>query len=173
MKLGAILAGVLLLGATGQVLAGENDGEDYRPSRWQEVEATFPLPPSETTLKEFFVSAATTNRFYVDLASISVGSDGVVRYVLVAQTAEGGRNISFEGIRCESGQRRIYALGRSDGSWSAARNKEWVRIRDVTANRQHAALYSSYFCPLGVAVLSADEARDALKRGVHPMVKYW
>lgn len=173
MKLKMMLFCALLLGGVQLVLADENDADDYRPVRWQEVEPSLPPPPGEGTLSEFFVSAATANRFYVDLASISVGTDGVVRYVLIAQTAEGGRNVSFEGIRCESGQRRIYALGRADGSWSPARSREWVRIRDVTANRQHAALYSGYFCPLGTIVRDADEARDALKRGGHSISKPW
>ena len=75
-------------------------------------------------------------------------------------------------MRCETRERRIYASGRLDGTWSKARKNEWVRILDAWANRQHAALYLEYFCPIGTIVKDAAEARDALIKGVHPDNKH-
>lgn len=143
----------------------EDEGE---PARWEEAELVLPAFPKESALQSFYVSAATDNKFFVDPASISVGGDGVVRYTLVVLTPGGVRNVSFEGMRCETRERRIYALGRPDGSWSPARGKQWERVREGGSNRQHAALFQEYFCPGGVIVWTADEARDALRRGGHP-----
>lgn len=152
-------------------LAGTD--EDYERKQWQEAEVALPTAPRQDSLLPFAVSAVTENRFFVDSSSLSVGVDGVVRYVLVVLSPEGARNVSFEGIRCETRERRIYASGRQDGSWSKARSDQWVRILDVYANRHHAALYLDYFCPGGVIVNGADDARNALRLGGHPDNKRW
>ncbi len=144
------------------------EDEDSSTRRWQEKSVDLPAAPLPENLLPFYVSAATDNDFFVDGASLTVGPDGVVRYVLVIQSAGGARNVSFEGLRCETRERRVYALGRLDGTWSRSRNESWQRIRDVPANRHHAALFYDYFCPGGAIVLSVDEARDALRRGGHP-----
>lgn len=146
--------------------------EDYEKKQWQEVEIQLPAAPKPESLLPFYVSAATDNRFFVDGTTLSVGSDGVVRYVLLVLSPQGGRNLTFEGMRCQTRERRIYASGRQDGTWSKARKNEWVRIQDAYANRHHAALYLDYFCPLGVIVRDAAEAREALVRGGQPDNKY-
>lgn len=142
--------------------------EDFDDKQWREVAVQLPPAPQQENLLPIYVSAATDNEFFIDGATLTVGADGVVRYVLVVQTSGGARNVSFEGLRCETRERRIYASGRPDGSWSKSRNNEWKRIQDVAGNRYHAALFSDYFCPEGVIARSAEEARDALKRGRHP-----
>lgn len=145
--------------------------EDDSPRQWQELDVQFPSPPVGDALIPLYVSAATANRFYIDGSSLSVGGDQVIRYVLVVETPGGARNVTYEGMRCESRSRRIYGSGRPDGTWSKARNSEWVRILDAYANRQHAALFLEYFCPFGNSVRTAAEARDALVRGGHPDVR--
>lgn len=159
-----VLLSALAIG--GAALADPED--DYETKQWQEVEVEFPAAPKDESLQSFYVSAASDNKAFVDLASLSVGRDGVVRYVLVILTPSGGRNVTFEGIRCETRERRIYASGRLDGAWSKSRNGDWARIQDVYANRHHAALYLDYFCPGGIIVRDAAEAKDALRRGEHP-----
>lgn len=161
----------LLYVLQGAALA-ESDLEGEAKS-WQEIDVQFPAGIREESLKSFYVSAATDNRFFIDLATLSVGSDGVVRYVLLVVTSEGARNVTFEGLRCASQERRIYAAGRRDGSWSKSRNSNWVRIQNVYGNRHHAALYLDYFCPAGVIVRDAAEASDALRHGEHPDNKRW
>jgi len=147
--------------------------EDPDAKPWQEGDVALPAPPREESLLPLYVSATTQNRFFVDAASLSVAGDGVVRFVLVVLSGEGGRNVSFEGMRCETKERRIYAVGRADGSWSKARSGDWSRIRDAVANRHYATLFLEYFCPGGVVVQTAAEAVDALRRGGHPAVKHW
>jgi len=145
--------------------------DDYEVKRWEEIAVQLPAAPKIAECIPFFVSSASSNRFCVDPGSISVGSDGVVRYVLVVETPSGVRNVSFEGMRCEARERRLYAFGQPDGSWSKSRSNQWERIREAAANRHHAALFQDHFCPNGVIVRTADEARDALRRGEHPSLK--
>lgn len=158
-----------LLVYAGVVYVFAEDDEDYRPGGWQEEEVVFPPVPEEKNLKGFFVSAAIDNRYAVDLASISVGKDGVVRYVLVVDTPGGSRNVTYEGMRCETKEKRLYATGRRDGRWISSRNVDWERIVDTPPRRQHAALFLEYFCPGATLVRDAEEARNALIQGVHPL----
>lgn len=139
--------------------------EDYEFKKWEEVEVLLPAPPKQQDLLSFYVSAATDNRFFVDPASISVGGDGVVRYTLVVLTSGGVRNVSFEGMRCETKERRLYAFGRADGTWSKARSNQWERVREAVNNRHHAALFQEYLCPNGVIVQDVEEVKRLLRRG--------
>lgn len=144
--------------------SGKAAEEEQQSKVWQELEVPLPAAPLANNLLPFYVSAATSNRFFIDPASLSVGSDGIVRYSMLVQTPEGGRNLAFEGMRCETKEWRIYASGRLDGSWSKSRNNQWSRIQDVASNRHHAALYLDYFCPGGVIARNVEEILSALKR---------
>lgn len=145
--------------------------DDSESKVWQEMEVEFPPAPSPGGLIPFYVSAVTDNQFFIDGATLSAGSDGVVRYVLVVVSSQGARSVTYEGMRCETRERRVYASGRADGVWSKARRNEWTRIQDASANRHHAALFLEYFCPVGNPVHSAAEARDALLKGGHPDIR--
>jgi hypothetical protein len=124
--------------------------------------------PKDADLIEIQVSVTTTNRFFVDGATLKPGKDGVVRYVLVVKTSGGATNVTYEGIRCKTSEYRLYASGRADGSWALARLTAWRPIENKTINRQHAALNRDFFCPAGAPIASPEEGRDALRRGKHP-----
>jgi len=146
--------------------------EDFEPKKWEEAVFELPAAPRAENLQPFYVSAIADNKFYIDLSSINIANDEVVRFAVVVESPSGVRNVSFEGIRCDTREKRLYAMGRSDGSWSRARNSRWERIIDPgAANRYHAALFLEYFCPTGLVVRTADEARDALRKGGHPSLK--
>lgn len=124
--------------------------------------------PEEKNLVPFYVSATTAHRFMIDATSLEVGGDGVVRYTLVVKTGGGATNTSFEGMRCATGEYRIYASGQPPGRWSAARLSAWRTIENKPTNRYHAALFHDLFCPGGVAIGSAGEGRAALRPGNPP-----
>lgn len=142
--------------------------DDPDTPHWVEEEVEPPAFPQEANLLPFYVSEMTAHRFLIDGESLSVGKDGVVRYVLVVRSAGGATNVSFEGIRCETRQYRLYAMGRQDGSWVKARLSQWRPIENKPMNRHHAALSRDLFCPAGVTISTPAEGRDALKRGKHP-----
>src|SRR5258706_11799035 len=123
------------------------DSEETEKKRWRKSEAKLPPYPKSANIIAFDVSAASSNRFYIDPDSISVGSDGVVRYTVVVRSPSGAENISYEGIRCETREQKYYAFGRRDGTWANARSGEWRYIEPKDINRQHAVLYLDYFCP--------------------------
>lgn len=149
---------------------GYSFDDEYDKKPWQEVEAQLPPAPREESLIPFYVSPTAQGAFGIDGSTISVGADGVVRYVLVVVTQGGARNVSYEGLRCDTRERRLYAFGRPDGSWSKARSNQWVLVENKTVNRHHAALSREYFCPGGIAIRTAQEGVAALKAGGHPDV---
>lgn len=144
----------------------EDPDEEVKPK--EEEAVVLPDYPKEENLLEFYVSAGTANRFFIDGTSISPVGDGAVRYALVIKTGGGSTNISYEGISCANLEYRLYATGRSDGTWSKARKSDWKPIVNKPINRYHAALSRDFFCPGGLPIGTAEEGRDALKRGRHP-----
>jgi hypothetical protein len=143
----------------------KSDWEREHEARLPPPEEAVALPsyPKGDQLIEFLVAATSEFRFFIDAASISVGADGVVRYVLIARSPTGVDNVSFEGMRCKSAEVRIYALGR-DGAW-AGNPGEWRTIEPRTVQRWHNALYGEYFCPRKEPISSAREGVEALRRG--------
>lgn len=142
----------------------ESDGE--KPP--DEIQVQLPAYPKEENLLPLFVSAATDNKFFVDAASVSTGEDGVVRYTMIVKSSAGAVNVSFEGIRCASRERKLYAFGRKEGTWSKARFAKWEPIRYQDRNRYHHVLYDDFFCPDGIIVKNPQEAVDLLKSGFRP-----
>ena len=160
----AQLTGVLLLSSLAGASMAQNRLDelfDDSSKSWTEIAVQLPPLPEPANLLSFDVSNLTTQKFAIDAKSLSVGSDGVVRYTLVATSSSGAKNISHEGIRCAANERKIYALGHADGSWSRARRDQWEPIINNAVNRQQAALAQDYFC-MGRA--TAGSAADILRR---------
>lgn len=144
--------------------AVEFDNE-YDEKPWEEIEVQLPAYPVTGSMIRFQVGAVEGSTFLIDSESLSVGADGVIRYTLEVVSSSGARNVSYEGMRCATAERRFYAFGRGDKTWSKARGNQWVRIRG-TSNNHHVELFSNYFCPPGApAVTSKEDALGALQRG--------
>ncbi len=143
---------------------GQFEYEFEQDKPWAEMAAQLPAYPKADNLIPFNVSSATRNRYFVDAESISVGEDKVVRYTVVVEAAGGAKNVSFEGLRCETGERRLYAYGHPDGSWSKARNAGWEPIRFRSLLSYHKALFEDHFCPNGINVRDAEAAVRSLRR---------
>ena len=146
-------------------MAQQSDWERHnvRPDLGEEQPTAPPAYPRSDTLIEFGVSGSEF-RFYIDGATLSVGSDGIVRYVLVARSPSGVDNVSFEGMRC-AGEYRPYALGRPDGTWAPSPGR-WRATQ-----RWHRALLHEYFCPQTQPIRDAAEGVQALRQGGHPFAR--
>jgi hypothetical protein len=144
-------------------------GWDYDYDRevkpWQELRLQLPAYPKSADLIEFDAGAATPHRYFIDEKSVSVGEDGVVRYTLMIKAAGGATNVSFEGMRCETRERKTYALGHADGTWHRARHPAWRRIENREVDRYYNALYGEVFCRGKSPVDTPKEAIQALKYG--------
>jgi hypothetical protein len=173
-----LAASLLLLGAATQVHAADpfypsavaqpNSGlsdEDFDDDSksWQEIKTEIPPAPQVANLVSFYVSPTATMNFFIDLNSISAGKDGVVRYTLVSKSQAGAENISYEGIRCQTYENKLYAFGQKDGSWSRARLSGWKQINETSGNRQHAALAKDFLCQDAMVAGKVDDIRSRLR----------
>lgn len=143
---------------------GNSDYEFENEKPWKELQHTLPAYPKEENLLPFYVSATTDNFFFVDAASISIGDDGVVRYALLVKSPQGAVNLTYEGMRCTSHEKKVYAFGRADNTWSQARYSKWEAISYQNRNRQHHVLYDDFFCSGGITVASPERAIESFKR---------
>lgn len=124
---------------------------------WREIELQLPAAPQNQDLLPFYASPTATQKFSIDAKSLSVGKDGVVRYTLVSVGNGGATNVSYEGIHCDRMQKRLYAFGRPDGSWSRSRREEWEPIRVTSPNRQHVTLATDLICTDRIIAGTAEQ----------------
>ena len=117
----------------------------YGDNVWKEMGITPPAYPAAAGLIKF-PSSWTTSTVLIDGATLTIGSDNVVRYTLVIKTAGGAENVTYEGLRCETGQIRVYAFGRRDQTWVPARVSEWKPVQDTRINRHHFEFWRDVFC---------------------------
>lgn len=152
---------ILPLAAAAQTSGfGENSGD--RGSRG-EVQVPLPAFPKPENYLPFLVSTTTPFAFFVDAKSIGVGADRVVQYSVIAKSADGALNISFEGMRCADDQFRVYAFGRPDNTWFEVRKSHWQAIRNDSHNAQRMVLHDDFFCPDTGDITTAEQGVRALK----------
>jgi hypothetical protein len=139
-----------------------------RQGNWKEnkLEGLPPLPQADAKLLPFDVSNNTPLRFAVDPASLTVGSDGVVRYTVVITSPSGARNVNYEGIRCDNYEWRLYAsLDADHNDWDQTVANDWSRIENGSLNAYHASLYQDYFCANKMPVAKAQVIVDNIRYG--------
>lgn len=160
LVMAAIVGGVLLAPSAPLVWAAE---EGDRTENSANVE--LPPLPQAANLIPVYVAPNSTNRFYIDGASLSVAAAGLIRYTIVIKSPSGASTVNFEGMRCPDWLRVLYAFGQSDGTWKRARNSEWKPIGGSGPNGYQYVLYRHHFCPEGVPVRDAGQAAAVLQRG--------
>jgi hypothetical protein len=139
-----------------------------KASNKAESPVVFPAAPGE--LLHVHITAGGALQFFVDAASISVQPGQTVRYTLVAKTAGGPSNVTFEGINCTLKQWKIYAIW-NDASkqWTAASTGDWQPIREKGATRIHSTLYSDDFCRDNAANGTAADMAQRIKQGLRAL----
>ena len=156
----ALLAALAGLPAQAQSLFGL--GGEAPPLIEPVVPARLPeLEPA--SMIEFYVSPTTTNRFAIDASSIAVDQGRMVRFALLVTSRSGARNVSYEAIRCDRRERKLLAIGRTDGSWSISADNPWrpIAVND-SVNRQHLELFNRLCAGGAVAAQKPQALRERL-----------
>jgi hypothetical protein len=98
---------------------------------WQEADYTVPDYPTAPVWIGFFVPLKPDFKYFVDAQSLSLGSDGVLHYVLRAVSASGAESLSVEGLQCENHSLRAYAFGDTiNKQWISSTRALWKRLND-------------------------------------------
>ncbi len=160
----ALICTLLLLACAGKQ-PFKDEFESDKP--WVEQLTQLPAYPDVKNLMAFDAGAATNNQYLVDTTSIKIGEDGVIRFSLVIKSSAGALNVSYEGIRCATSERKLYALGRDDKTWAQPRVSEWQILDFVRQFYAQRELSKNIFCPHQQIVSNPEEAIQALKAGIH------
>lgn len=148
-------------------IAGRGEPDDVggipEEKAFKEDAVTMPAFPQDAGLVEFRPRGASNNRYYIDIGTVSLGEDRVVRYTAVVKSPSGASNVSYEGMRCKDAHYKVYAYGTREGTWTPARTPEW-RALEVSVTTFEYSLYKDHFCDSeAVAGRNARDLRLTLK----------
>lgn len=125
----AALVFAALAGAAGAQYA------DLDRADW--TEDTPPPPPgyNASALIEIDMPSGSSIRMGIDPQTLRINPDqSVVRYVVVAR-GPSAVNASYEGIRCSTGEYRVYARQVQGGEWHASGDDGWKAMRGQSGPR--------------------------------------
>ncbi|MBX9349372.1 CNP1-like family protein [Chromobacterium vaccinii] len=104
---------------------------------WAEQDYALPDYPQTPDWIEVKPDWLQQNRFFVDAKTLSVGGDGVVRFVSRVLTPSGVENLSAEGILCKNNQYKAYGFGDSiNHRWIASMRPQWLAINGTDKLRR-------------------------------------
>lgn len=128
------------------------------------VESPPPPPPafSKENLIPISMPPYVSVKVGLDPASLSVGDDGVVRYVIVMTNASGQSSAVYEGIRCASDEVKTYARLGAAGQWNLLANPSWKGLGENMPSRHAFAFARQGACENRLAT-SVAEVIAALK----------
>lgn len=121
----ALLAAALCLAVPALALAQQYANDDLPDWREDPV----PPPPAYTTkasqLIDIDMPAGSSVKVGIDPATITINSaTGIVRYVVVLR-GPSAVNASYEGIRCATGEYKVYARQSEGNPWSPSGQSQW------------------------------------------------
>ncbi len=135
---------------------------------WKESEVPPPPAFDVSKLLTFEGSGATSLVYGVDPASVSISrSDSLVRYVIVATSPSGVKNVMYEAIRCATGEFKTYARYSPEGRWQPVANSEWRSVFGSLPSRHALWFARAAACDAAAPVGSIRELVSRLKNP-HP-----
>ncbi len=155
------LASALLLGSCGmacaQFIADDPD--------WKESDVP-PAPAFDLKrLVQVDISVQSQLKWGVDPTTVKITPDGIVRYVVVAQSSTGVVNAMYEGIRCNKAEFRRYARHNADSGWVKATSADWTSLRQSGTSRHPETLAKTGMCDGAAPPSSVAEAMRRLRFG--------
>lgn len=168
LKMLALLASVVLASnvlARAPVVINNTNVPDAAP--W--VEDTSPAAPTFSTehLLALDMPPHVSIKAGIDPDTISVGTDAVVRYVVVMRNSSGSTMASYEGIRCETREVKTYARRNSLGEWVALSEPVW-RDLNATMPSHHAQVFAGQAACKEGGTPTRSGILDVMKNGFNP-----
>ncbi len=104
----------------------------------------------------------------VDPDTVTVGGDGVVRYVVVVINATGSTYATYEGIRCTTDEVKTYARYSASGQWQAVSEPKWQDLNGNQPVKYAFALARQGACENHLSTSKPDVLR-ALRQTTKPI----
>jgi CNP1-like family len=115
-----------VLGTTAHIAHAQTSYTDEKV--WTEAVVAPPATFSTDFLLPFDVRKSSTLTYGIDPNTLTVGDDGVVRYVMVARSSSGALNVLYQGIRCATAETKTYGRLSDKGSWNASTDAAWQEL---------------------------------------------
>lgn len=139
-----VATSVAIIAAPVYAQGNDKTGDEKVVKVWVDSPIVLPPAPATDNLLRFYSND--NQSFFIDSKSISIAGDGSLRYTLVSTSQAGAKNVSYEGLRCDTNEKRLFAFGRADGSWSNSRRNTWDEFSNKGVNKQHSTLAWDFVC---------------------------
>ena len=103
--------------------------------------------------------------YYIDVNSVLLTTDEVLRYTVIIQSPSGASNIVYEGIRCATQEVKTLAFGTRDGRFARMPDSQWLYVHSPGALGYRTTLVELYVCDENGWAVNSDTV-------LHRLVKY-
>lgn len=166
------LAGISVAGASDHA-DNPNKPDDLTPAEiaepeeaekpWQEEQVLLPPFPSARDLIPLRAETGETDyRYYIDVNSVSLTADEVLRYTIIIQSPAGASNIIYEGIRCATQEVKTFAYGTRDGRFERMPDPVWTYFYSKGVMGYRRALVEIYVCDANGWAMDSDTVLERL-----------
>lgn len=130
---------------------------------WQEQVVPLPPFPRAQDLIPFRADSGDPDyRYYIDVNSVSLAADEVLRYTVIIQSPIGSSNIIYEGIRCATDEVKMLAYGTRDGHFARMADPQWTFYRSPGAMDYRKSLIEIYVCDEDGWAVDSDTVLERL-----------
>jgi len=130
---------------------------------WQEQLESLPSFPRAQDLIPVRADEADPGyNYYIDVNSVSLATDEVLRYTIIIQSPHGANNIVYEGIRCATKEIKILAYGTRDGRFARMTDPKWIYAFTQGPLGYRTTLIERYVCDENGWAMDSDAVLERL-----------
>lgn len=130
---------------------------------WTEDRVSLPPFPRARDLLPLRIDSADPDyRYFIDVNSVTLTSDEVVRYTVIIQAPSGSSNIIYEGIRCATDEVKTFAYGTRDGRFRLMQDPRWIYVHTPGAFAYRTTMVETYVCDANGWALNSDSVLERL-----------
>lgn len=159
MQLRKLAVAMFVMAAFGALAQGRVEEKE-----WREIDTPTPPAFEVSRLIAFEVVTMPNLKFGVDPATLTIGPDGILRYVIVARSTTGAMNAMYEGLRCSTGEYKTYARYNASGGWNKVADPQWVPLRNASRSTHTYQFAKQGGCPDDEIPVRVDEVLRELRR---------
>ena len=100
--------------------------------------------------------------YFIDRASVTMGSDQVLRYTVVIEPPNGARNVFYEGIRCATSEFKTYAYATGTGKFRSLAAQVWRKLESTGPYDYRRLLAERYVCDSGGWALDEKQVQKRI-----------
>ncbi len=130
---------------------------------WQEQQLPIPPFPRAQDLLPVRADAGDPEyNYYIDVNSVSLSADEVLRYTVIVQAPRGASNIFYEGIRCATKEIKTLAYGTRGGRFRRMPDPQWTHVYTQGPLGYRATLVERYVCDENGWAIDRDAVLERL-----------